>query len=140
MGENVPRELGGKRDAPEIQLPGHLQLPSDGWTSRIESWRPRDIAIGSEGHQELVSLPAGGTVSWQWALIAGTITFEVSVISNCGEELIVVPRKEWTFSDCEEPVHGELSRQDLIGKLRFVWQNGTGRFKPKTLLLRLEVI
>lgn len=139
--ENVPRNLGGTSDAPTFPLPEHLRMPSDGWSVSVDAWRPRELFINARSkYEEVVSVPAGGHVSWHWTLFDHSIAFEV-LSRPAGEKAfhVLVPSKELHFNDLEDPILGQVSAPAGGGEVQLVWDNTFSKLRGKTLLLRVEV-
>ncbi len=135
---NVPRSLGGNSDAPDLQLPPPLMMPRDGWRSVLESWKPQEISIAAGAqHEEILVIEAGSSISWQWALVASSVTFVVKQ-KNLENEVDVVGPMEHHFQDMEEPIFGSLTAE-RPSEYRFLWENTSAHWSKRTLLLRLEV-
>lgn len=138
---NVPRALGGTSSSPTTQLPAHVQMPAEGWKRVIAAWRPEEIVINARSHFErLVPVPKGGRVRWQWALLDHSISWEVSRRRIGGDFETVLPEREESFTNLEDPVKGEACAPDGGGEVRLFWDNRSSQFRSKTLLLRLEVV
>eukprot|EP00928_Gymnodinium_smaydae_P023341 TRINITY_DN19304_c0_g2_i1.p1 TRINITY_DN19304_c0_g2~~TRINITY_DN19304_c0_g2_i1.p1 ORF type:complete len:560 (+),score=134.37 TRINITY_DN19304_c0_g2_i1:64-1680(+) len=141
--ENVPRELGGSSDTPAVRLPEDLMMPRDGWASVIEDWRPREILVAKGAtHEELIEVPPGSRLRWQWTLLDFSINFEVAqrTVGN-GTFQVHKAREELSFSGTEEPICGELF-SPAFGpgiQARLLWDNVASRLRSKTVLLRLDI-
>ena len=134
---NVPRSLGGSSAHPELQLPAELMMPKKGWADLLESWKPREISIPARStHHERLVAP-GGSVSWQWALVGSSITFQVQRQTGTGASEMVLQPTECHFHDLEEPIFGRAMAQKPT-EFHFSWDNSASHWSKK-LLLRLEV-
>jgi len=139
--ENVPRRFGGLSDATEDPLmPEHLKMPAGGWSAVVERWRPQELPIEAGGcYEKVLMLPEGGRVTWQWALVEYSITFQVSRRRANERQFDVISVEEPEFSDKQDPLIGEVSAPEGGGEVRLFWNNEFSRFRGKLLLLRLEV-
>lgn len=134
---NVPRSLGGTSDGPDLQLPVALMMPRNGWGEMLEAWKPREISIPARStHHEILVAP-GGSVSWQWALVGSSITFQVQRQTGTGATESVLQPTECHFHDLEEPIFGRAMAQTPT-EFHFSWDNSASHWSKK-LLLRLEV-
>lgn len=140
--ENVPSSLGGTSRTPTMPVPEHIRMPDDGWEGVIEAWRPREITVGArDRHEEVLHVPPGGRLQWQWALTDSSIHFEVLRRDAGGGSEVVSPRQEVTFvADLDDPQQGEVAASTEASEIRLIWDNEASRFKAKSLLLRLTIL
>lgn len=143
--ENVPRYLGGTSDAATMPYPLHLRQPSEGWKPVIEAWRPRELPIAAGGRlDEVVHVPTGKSLRWQWALLKDSINFEVQVRSlPAGDFQPLKASREVTFHDLEDPDIGETAapagaKSEGV-EVRLSWDNSAWRMRSKTLILKLDI-
>eukprot|EP00435_Cladocopium_sp_Y103_P067377 s508_g29.t4 len=134
---NVPRSLGGTSDGPDLQLPVELMMPRKGWGEMLDAWKPREISIPARSTHHEVLVAPGGSVSWQWALVGSSITFQIQRQTGTGATESVLKPTECHFHDLEEPIFGRAMAQNPT-EFHFSWDNSASHWSKK-LLLRLEV-